>query len=360
LEAAEDAFISYAEITRQLILLQPKNAEWVLEMAYALTNLGALEKDRDADNPVRALQLIQSALEYNQIALVLDPQNELYKSELGQSHAFLADAQLGVCDLEGAFQSRQQNVSLEQGILAADVDNIRKMEKLAWAFSGLTGVQEQMGHVDDAIESIENVLRLMGPVLIHQPDDKKIIRYILHRKHRLVVLKVIGGDIDNALGTMEALDEEWQLFFQDEIKEDFNAIESYQAFLLNWARLAQMEGKLETAGLLLEDSMTRIAETLQISPGNRIAGNRLMLAVFLQWELNKALPPETVMALLPDYRSTRGRIRACTDASMAVRKAIMLGDVAWAGELTAYLLDKGYAEVSFKRVCETYSLCKGQ
>ena len=200
----------------------------------------------------------------------------------------------------------------------------------------------------------------MEPILLHHPDDKKIIHYILHREHWLATLKAIGGDIDNALETMEALDEEWQLFFQDDIKEDFNAIESYQAFLLNWARLAQMEGKLETAGLLLEDSMTRIAETLQISPGNRIAGNRLMLAVFLHWELNKALPPETFMALLPDYRSNRGRTRACTDASMAVRKAIMLGDVAWAGELTAYLLDKGYAEVSFKRVCETYSLCKGQ
>ncbi len=360
LEAAEDTFISYAEITRQLILLQPKNAEWVLEMAYALTNLGALEKDRDANNPERALQLIQSALEYNQIALVLDPQNELYKSELGQSHAFLADAQLGVCDLEGAFQSRQENVALEQNILAADVENIRRMKNLAWAFSGLTGVQEQMGHVADAIESLERVLQWMEPVLLNHPDDKKIIHYILHRKHRLVALKAIGGDIDNALETMEALDEEWQLFFQDDIKEDFNAIESYQAFLLNWARLAHMEGKLETAGLLLEDSMSRIAETLQISPGNRIAGNRLMLVVFLYWELNKDLPPETIMALLPDYRSNRGRTRACTDASMAVRKAIMLGDIAWAGKLTNYLLDKGYAEASFKRVCKMYSLCKGQ
>ena len=360
LEAAEDSFISYAEITRQLILLQPKNAEWVLEMAYALTNLGALEQDRDANNPARSLQLIQSALEYNQIALVLDPQNELYKSELGQSHAFFADAQLGVCDLEGAFQSRQENVALEQDILAADGENIRKMKNLAWAFSGLTGVQEQMGHVGDAIESLEKVLQWMEPVLLHDPDDKKITHYILHRKHRLATLRAIGGGIDDAMGAMEALNEEWQLFFQDDVKEDFNAIESYQAFLLNWARLAHMEGKLETAGLLLADSMTRLSETLQISPGNRITGNRLMQAVFLHWEWNKALPPETFMALLPDYRSNRGRTRACTDASMAIRKAIMLGDVAWAGELTAYLLDKGYAEVSFKRVCETYSLCKGQ
>ncbi len=200
----------------------------------------------------------------------------------------------------------------------------------------------------------------MKPVLLHNPDDKKIIRYILPRKHRLATLKAIGGDIDNAWEAMEALNNEWQLFFQDDVKEDFDAIESYQAFLLSWARLAQADNNLETAGRLLEDSMAGIAETLQISPGNRIAGNRLMLAVFLHWELNKDLPPETIMALLPDYRSNRGRIRACTDASMAIRKAIMLGDIAWAGELTAYLLDKGYAEVSFKRMCKTYSLCKGQ
>ena len=360
LEAAEHSFISYAEITRQLILLQPENAEWVLEMAYALTNLGALEKDRDADNPERALQLIQSALEYNQIALVLDPQNELYKAELGQSHAFLADAQLGVCDLEGAFQSRQQNVSLEQDILAADVDNIRKMEKLAWAFSGLTGVQDQTGHVDDAIESLEKVLQLMEPVLLHNPDDKKIIRYILHRKHRLFALEAISGDIDNALRVMELLDEEWQLFFRDDVKEDFNAIESYEAFLLNWAIVAKMDGNLEKAGQLLEDSMTRIAETLQISPGNRFARNRLMLAVFLHWELNKGLPPETVMALLPDYRSNRGRTRACTDASMAVYKAVMLGQQTQAREFTEYLIERGYREAGFMRVCKQYNLCSGQ
>lgn len=360
LEAAEEAFISYAEITRQLILLQPENAEWVLEMAYALTNLGALEKDRDANNPGRALQLIQSALEYNQIALVLDPKNELYKSELGQSHAFLADAQLGVCDMEGAFQSRQENVSLERDALAADEQNIRKMEKLAWAFSGLTGVQNETGHIDDAIKSLETVLQLMEPVVLHHPDDKRRTHYILHRKSQLVVLKAAVGNTNNALPIMEALNKEWQLFFEGEDNEDFGAIESYQSFLLNWARLAQLDGNVEMAERLIQDSITRIIETLQLSPSNRIAGNRLMLAVFLLWEIKQKLPPEPVMALLPDYRGNRGRTRACADANMAVRKSIMLGDTARAGELTAYLIDKGYAEAGFMRVCKEYSLCQGQ
>jgi hypothetical protein len=359
LEAAENSFLSYAEITRQLILLQPENAEWVLEMAYALSNLGSLQKDSDVNNPERALQLIQSALEYNQIALVLDPQNELYKSELGQSHAFLADAQRGVCDLEGAFQSRQKNVSLEQEMLAADRENTRKMERLAWALSGYSVVQEEMGYIDDAVESLEKVLQLMEPILLQNPDDKKIIRYMLYRKQRITTLKALEGNSDHALRVMEALDKEWQLFFQDGAKEDFNAIEAYEVYLLNWALLAQAGGDPETAERLLEDGMNRIAETLQISPGNRIAGNRLMLAVFRFWEMKQALPPEPILALLPDYQSNSGRNRACTDANMAVREAIMLGDTARAGELTAYLMDKGYREVNFMRVCKAYSLCEG-
>ena len=108
IELAEASFLSYAEITRRLIQMQPKNADWVLEMAYALTNLGSIEKAREGINPERTLQYMQSALEYNQIALVLDPDSEYYRSELGQSHAYLADAQRNVCDLDGALQSRRE------------------------------------------------------------------------------------------------------------------------------------------------------------------------------------------------------------------------------------------------------------
>jgi hypothetical protein len=45
---------------------------------------------------------------------------------------------------------------------------------------------------------------------------------------------------------------------------------------------------------------------------------------------------------------------------MAARKAIMLGDLTRAGELTDYLLERGFREVSFMRVCKMYQLCEGQ
>jgi len=211
LESVEQAFMSYAEITRRLIILQPENADWVLEMAYALTNLGVLQKEQDANNPERHLQLTQSALEYNQIALVLDPQNENYKSELGQSHAFLADAQIGVCDLEGALQSREKHVALERDILKNDNENVEKIKRLAFSTSGYALVNEQAGHIAYARENNKETFQLLENILLRNPDDKNIILYNLRRENRLAMLISFSGDTDAAWREMEVLEEEWQV-----------------------------------------------------------------------------------------------------------------------------------------------------
>jgi len=360
LDKAEEAFMTYAEITRRLILLQPENSEWVLEMAYALTNLGFLENRTEDGDPERSLQLMQSALEYNQIALVLDPQNEQYKAELGQSHAFLADAQRGVCDLEGALSSRRENVSLEREMLSTDSENPGKIQRLAWALSGYSVVQREMGLVDDAIGSLEKVLQLMEPILLQNPDNKKLVSYVLLRKHRLAMLRVVDGDIEQTTQVMDALGEEWQLYFQDDTNDDIGAIGRYIYYLIDRASLAQTSADLEMAELLFNDSMALSIEILEKDPGNRDAGNQLMLAAFRLWEMKQELPQEPILTNLPYYYSTSGSIRACLDASMAARKAIMFGNTARAIELTDYLMGRGYREVSFMRVCKKYSLCPGQ
>ncbi len=360
MEKAEEAFMTYAEITRRLIVLQPENSEWVLEMAYALTNLGSLEGKGEASDPERSLQLMQSALEYNQIALVLDPQNDYYQSELGQSHAFLADAQRGVCDLEGALLSRQKNVSLEQAILTSDSENLRKSQKLAFAYSGYSVVQKEMGQTVEAIQSLEKVLQLMEPVLQQKPDDKRNISYVLYRKHQLAIQHALNGNTEQAVQSMDSLHEDWRIYFQDGVRDDLGAIELYSAYLADRAWLAGEMGNHEMAVQWLNESMANSVEILKNLPGNSSAGNLLTLASFRYWELKQKLPPEPILTKLPYYYSNSGSIRACQDASMAARKAIMLGATVRATELTGYLLEKGYRDVIFMRACRAHSLCSGQ
>jgi len=359
LDAAEDSLSAYAEITRQLIVLQPQNAEWVLEMSYALTNLGSLQRESGFSDPERALQLIQSALEYNQIALVLDPQNEQYQSELGQSHAFLADAQRGVCDLEGALNSRQKNVELERDLLTRDSESFARMKRLGWALSGLAVVQEAMGLNSDAIASLEEALELMTPVAVDDPDSAFTSRFMLDRKRRLAMLKAYSGSTDQAWFMLEELDEGWQQFLQRDGMPEYTTSE-FGYFLLGKAWLAQLRGETNLANKLHGEAMTLFEGVLQILPQNRSAENMLMLSVFGNWEVTPEMPGQTILSLLPDYETNEGRTRSCIDADMAVRQAIIMNNDGYARQMTNYLLGNDYQSTDFIRVCNKFSLCPGQ
>ena len=359
IDRAEEAFISYAEITRRLIVLQPEKAEWVLEMAYALTNLGFLHAERDANNPERGLQLMQSALEYNQIALVLDPNNENYQLELGQSHAFLADAQRGVCDLEGALQSRQKNVSLERDMYAQDNENITKIRRLGWALSGLSVVQEEMGLIENSMAGLEESLQLMALVLLDDPGSAYTTRYILDRRVRLAMLEALDGNIDHAWSVMDELDKEWRLFRQRDGIAEYTIV-GYVSFLLGRAQLAQLRGAMDMVNQLHGEAMKILVDGLRKLSQSREVENLLTLAVFRNWELKSEMPSQAILSMLPEYGVSNGRTRACVDASLAVRHAIMMNDNERARQLTEYLLGNGYRNGNFIRVCKKFSLCPGQ
>ncbi len=359
LDAAEKAFMSYAEITRRLILLQPENAEWVLEMAYALTGLGNLQKSRDVNNPDRTLQFMQSSLEYNQIALVLDPANEYYQSELGQSHAFLADAQLDVCDLEGALKSRQEHVALDLALLEAEPDDIDRIQRMAFALTGSASVKNLHGDTDGAIDSLEKALELLEKIMLQNIDPRDTIVDIISRQQSLVHLMALDGETDEAWEISNEISDKW-LALKGISEEDMRTSLLYVDFLIDQARLEKSRGNTQLANQLLNDIQLHLVASQSNMSFRRQAGSMLVEAVFLQWEMNGELPPANILTHLPEYVPGSGRTRACDDASKAAIKALMLGQMVQAREFTDYLLEKGYREVGFMRVCKQYSLCSGQ
>ena len=355
LDLAEAAFLSYAEITRRLIQLQPKNAEWVLEMAYALTNLGSVERAREEIKPERGLQYMQSALEYNQIALVLDPDSEYYRSELGQSHANLAIAQRSVCDLDGALQSWKEGIAMETDLFENDSDNQEKRSDLAGALTGYARVQTMRGFNDEAREYLQKSLLLIKASV--QPDQSTRINSLLAEHRKMIIwLDAMSGRIDEAWAGSEDQANDWQSLLEAG-QDNIDTLLTYSTYLLDRAWLAHERGDTELAVSLLDQGMAAILAEAAKMPHNRLIGNTLTLASYRYWEITGELPAAEILSLLPDYRAYDDRTRDCTDASMAVRKEVMLGDAARAGDLVAYLLDKGYRESGFMRVCELYYDC---
>jgi tetratricopeptide (TPR) repeat protein len=355
IDLAEAAFLSYAEITRRLIQLQPKNAKWVLEMAYALTNLGYVESAREGINPERKLQYMQSALEYNQISLVLDPDSEYYRSELGQSHANLADAQRGVCDLDGALQSRSEGLALETGLFENDSDSPEKQENLALALTGYARVQAMRGLNDEAREYLQKSLLLIKAAA--QPDQSTRTTMLLtDRRDMIIWLDAMSGRINEAWAGSEDQANTWQSLLEAGL-DNITTLLDYSTYLLNRAWLANERGETELALSLLEKGMAMISAEAVKMPNNRRIGNTLTLAAFRYWEITGELPIAEILSLLPDYRAFKDRTRACTDASIAVRKEVMLGNAARANDLVTYLLDKSYRESGFMRICRLYYDC---
>jgi hypothetical protein len=267
---------------------------------------------------------------------------------------------LGVCDLEGALISRQKNVELEQEILTADAGSINKMRRLAWAQSGLGSVHEYMGSVDKGIGVFESALELMKSLVLMNPEDKSAARLLLDRKHRLLMLKSTNSDSESAFEAMEMLNDEWENYFKATVNDDFDAQLVYASFLVDWSLVAQAADKIELAGQLLEDGLTRAYQIVQKLPGNRDAGNLLMRAAFQYWERTQTYVADSILLKLPYYWGETGQSWSCVDASMAARKAIMLGDKTRANELVSYLMSRGYRETSFMQVCRKHAVCVGQ
>lgn len=357
-ELAEAAFLSYAEITRRLIQMQPKNAEWVMEMAYALSNIGNLETSRDGINPDRTLQYMQSALEYNQIALVLEPDNDYYRSELGQSHAYLADAQRKVCDLDGALQSRSEGLALETALLEADPNNPERQKYLAWALTGYARVQVLLGLNDEARKNYEKSLWLIEQSI--RPDERaRTTRDLAERRDIIIWLDAMSGRIDEAWAGSESQAEDWQKLIEAGL-DNLSTLVTYTTYLLDRAWLANERGDSEQAADLIEQGMILLQTEASRLLNNRDIGNALTLAAYRYWQIKGELPPDNILSLLPDYRANSGRTRSCLDASLAVRKEVMLGNPEKADDLVAYLLASGFRETGFVQICRLYYGCSGE
>lgn len=352
---AEVAFLSYAEITRRLIVMQPKNAEWVLEMAYALTNLGRVETAREDLNPERALRYMQSALEYNQIALVLDPDSVYYRSELGQSHANLAYAQLGVCDIDGALQSRREGFDLESSLLDVDSSNPEAQENLALALTGYAQVEAMRGLSDKAREHYEQALHLIQTSA--QPGQRiRTLRLLAERKNLIVWLDAMSGRIEQAWAESEDLADDWRELLEAGL-DNMSTLGAYVTYLLDRAWLANDMGDETLASDLIQKGLTLIAEEAARLPNSRSIGNDLTMAAYRYWQIKGEPPAAEILSLLPDYQDDVDRTRACQDADMAIRKEVLLGQPDNAEDLVAYLLDKGYRDMGFMRLCRLYYRC---
>ena len=361
LDKAEEALLSYAEITRRLVQKQPERADLVVEVSYILTNLAVVQMSR-GDDPDRSLRLMRSTLEYLQLALILDPSNKQYRSAKGNVLAWYADAQLSICELDSALALRQKGVALlAEEMLQEESESTTSMRRMAYALRGLANAEESLGRLDDAQNNWEKSLQQWERIPAKDSNNSYHTGFVLLNKQRIAWLMAVRGNTQEAWVVLNALADDWQDFLKDlDIANYYTSryYTDYTEFLLFRVWVSQTMNDSDTALRLLDEALERLAESRRDSEDFEFDdANTLMLAAFWYWELQQKLPAANIQALLPNYKVGGGRVRACTGASMAARKAVMNGNMDLAQEYVDYLLEKRYQVPKFVRFCSKYELC---
>ena len=357
LDEAQASFTRYGALTRRLVNADPKNAVYVMELAYTLMNLSGVERERPNPDVEKSLQLNQSAMQYNQIALVLDPGNAVYRQDLANTMAFLADSWMDTCNLGKAFEFRKQDVELSRQLLQEAPADAARKRLLATALSGWAGVQWRMSLVEPAIEGFRESGRLFSEMAQSDPGNQTFVWGALERRQLIARRLAAIGDVKAAWEDSQKLASELNAAFAAGMSADYSAAVELAEFRIDYSILANRVGELALAQTELQGAMDSLAALVQEKPKNRFSLYQLVRGAYQQWYQFGQLPNEPTDTAIEQFLTGRKSIESCDDASLAAQLAVMRGDKELASSYTSYLLEKGYFEPEFVGFCKEQQIC---
>lgn len=358
LDEAEERFTRYGAIARRLVNADPNNAEMVMELSYTLGNLGALEGARVNPDKDKSLSLFQSALQYNQIALVLDPENEAYRQALPRSLAFLADGWLASCDLGKAFTFRQQNVDSARAIFEENPGDQGLMDEYASALTGLATVQRRIPIAQRAMANLQESSGLFRQMAISDDDNPWLHWEALMRERLLFEIRTWVEPGKDLWPEAQALKQEVDDSYQANQPANYDLSVDYAVALLDYSHFAWREGRVKEAEQTLREATDRLYALVSEKPEHR-GGRQVLAAALLEhWDRYKALPGEKAVDFLNGYLVGPTGAWSCNEASLGTKLELMRGNISEAKVYTSYLLGKGYFEPGFVAFCKKYDLCE--
>jgi len=359
MDLAQQYWSHYGALTRRLLNTEPNNPRYVMELSYTLMNLGALEMTRPMPDVSKSLELLQVAVQYNQMALVLDSGNPEYRGSLMNQLAWLADAWIEKCALGNALKVRQQTVDLRREMVSRNPGDADQQRELAITLGGLAGVQQQIGLNDFAIASLEEAVEVLNSLHQAGPENVGLEWDALYREVRLARLLITLGVFEQAAGIINPMASRISELSNTELNKDhFFAVEA-TLFLLDQARLWLALGEVEQGERQLRNVLEQLTGLVQLKPGFEYSLRGLAAASFIYWQQFGEKPDSAVGSLLEQYLpdSDSDSIENCTDASLAARLAVSDGNAQLAKRYTRYVMGKGYFEPDFVTFCRKYQLC---
>lgn len=352
---AYNSFSAYRNASENLITIDPDNADWVMEMAYALSNLGYIEKHRVPPDFQSAIEFYRGALQYTEQAIELD---ESRRSELAGSHADLADIRLEVCDLPGALSSRLQAAQLAEQHYFVDPANNRLKRAYAFMSAGLANVQRLSGAVESALISLQQSVDLLNQLYL---EDRTKLQYrwnLLTKSGRAAHLMSLMGQVDEAWDWYLQIEDQGQQLIEDDKEITLRRMKEYIDFQIHYSETAFRRGANQKAQNLLNEATKRLQTILSTHAQDHEVIELLAFVNFNRWLQNDDRDATSDAIPYPGTVEGADKLQSCTEIDLRARQAVMSGDLERAREIAALLHTKGYYEPEFMQFCATFEVCE--
>jgi tetratricopeptide (TPR) repeat protein len=173
---AEKYWRGYLAQAQRLARAEPRTVRSYMELGYAHGNMCEIlmNKQRDVD---RGLKHCRLSIAFEREALRLEPGNVTNGMALANRLGWMADALVGIDDLDKAIEYRQVEQRQIDALLARNPRNVELRVRQTWPQIGIGKIAESRGETDKAAATLKRALSRLDAIAIDFPDDFLTLEY---------------------------------------------------------------------------------------------------------------------------------------------------------------------------------------
>jgi tetratricopeptide (TPR) repeat protein len=237
--AAETLYLSYLDSARTMVQIEPENSEFLMELAYAYSNLGMVRLDlHDKKKSLEAFQECRTLFEdlYRRSPDDLD-----LRFEIAATDGWLARVHSSSYDLESALKYRLTAAS-ELGTIAGITEHPFHIQNHAEALGLLADLYFRLGNTVSAVQENSKATEIFRQLSLHDENNLEWqMRYIFYQ-----YLSVWLGYFDSETPTVQT-----DLLAHQQRYEKLSSTDPENG---EWqAKLAEMKTSSATVALLRQD-----------------------------------------------------------------------------------------------------------
>jgi tetratricopeptide (TPR) repeat protein len=171
---AEASMREYRRLALRMVAIGPDSMKWRMEEQYADANLGIVLYDQRRF--AEAVTQFGEALKTIEAISTADPGNTEYRKSIGESLAWLADAQSALGRYDDAISARQQDIALLERLLAATGD-VDYRQRLIPAHRALGNLYAERGQRDLAVDQFRVAIAYADALTAVEPSNTQWLEY---------------------------------------------------------------------------------------------------------------------------------------------------------------------------------------